>query len=466
MSEQRNSVFISHANPQDNDFSRWLSLRLVAEGYSVWCDVLRLRGGNPTWDVIEDQIRHKTAKFIFVASKAANSRDGTKRELDTALVVRTELADPNFVTPIYPDDLSYGDANIRLQGLFGHRFSNSWATGLATLLETLETHSVPRNGNTGPASATSLWREQFSAETGILKEPETYCSNWFAISHLPPLFIHTVYRSTQGPIELVEDPTVPAHLDGLTLFSFAEHEEVKPFLRSSKLEMDTTTSFDIASYLAGDPSNAATRKRFGCVRALVRKCWEKFALRKGLLPHALANRATCFYFSDSLLQGKWVPFVGPGDRAGERALAGFRTVGGRKRYWHFAVEMKPVLVPEPRFVLKTHVLFSDDATTVWESKRKLQSARMSQCKNWWNPHWRDRSLASVSWLADGADRLIMPVSGTTAIEVARLPDLFSSPVAYRDPKDGTDEGADDGDPDIDDDADDDDPDAAGQHESE
>lgn len=76
------------------------------------------------------------------------------------------------------------------------------------------------------------------------------------------------------------------------------------------------------------------------------------------------------------------------------------------------------------------------------------------------PALRDRSLASVSWLADGADSIAIPVSETGAIDVARLPELFSSPVAYRDPSDGSDDVLDDGQLNIedgDDDHQDDDP---------
>ena len=38
----RNKIFISHATPDDNDFTKWLSLKLIGLGYEVWCDVLYL----------------------------------------------------------------------------------------------------------------------------------------------------------------------------------------------------------------------------------------------------------------------------------------------------------------------------------------------------------------------------------------------------------------------------------------
>ena len=38
----RQIIFISHAAPEDNEFTRWLSLQLIGLGYTVWSDVLKL----------------------------------------------------------------------------------------------------------------------------------------------------------------------------------------------------------------------------------------------------------------------------------------------------------------------------------------------------------------------------------------------------------------------------------------
>jgi hypothetical protein len=43
-------VFVSHANPQQNDFARWLSAELANVGYEVWSDVTKLIGGEIFWD--------------------------------------------------------------------------------------------------------------------------------------------------------------------------------------------------------------------------------------------------------------------------------------------------------------------------------------------------------------------------------------------------------------------------------
>jgi len=53
----RNMIFVSHANPEDNLFTRWLALRLAREGYPVWSDLTKLLGGEDFWRDIEVAIR-------------------------------------------------------------------------------------------------------------------------------------------------------------------------------------------------------------------------------------------------------------------------------------------------------------------------------------------------------------------------------------------------------------------------
>ena len=50
----RDAIFISHANPEDNEFTVWLGARLTAAGHEVWADVLRLRGGQDWQRLLED----------------------------------------------------------------------------------------------------------------------------------------------------------------------------------------------------------------------------------------------------------------------------------------------------------------------------------------------------------------------------------------------------------------------------
>src|SRR5437870_2936751 len=106
----RNMLFLSHANPEDNLFTRWLSLRLAREGYPVWCDLTKLLGGEDFWRDVEAALRDRTAKFLFVLSKISNQKQGTLDELALARRVGKHLHD--FIIPLRIDDLRSDDITI------------------------------------------------------------------------------------------------------------------------------------------------------------------------------------------------------------------------------------------------------------------------------------------------------------------------------------------------------------------
>lgn len=83
----RDLVFGSHANPEDNEFCRWLMLRLGREGYPVWLDLNRLLGGENFWSDIEQAIRNRAVKVLYVLSRTSNTKPGALKELALAQTV-------------------------------------------------------------------------------------------------------------------------------------------------------------------------------------------------------------------------------------------------------------------------------------------------------------------------------------------------------------------------------------------
>src|ERR1051326_2669695 len=94
------TVMISHANPEDNEFALWLALQLARDGYKVWSDVTKLLGGEQFWADIEEVIRQKAVKVIYVLSKVSNeSGRGFRKELHLADSVGRQLKDKRFLIP-------------------------------------------------------------------------------------------------------------------------------------------------------------------------------------------------------------------------------------------------------------------------------------------------------------------------------------------------------------------------------
>ena len=179
----RNMLFLSHANPEDNLFTRWLSLRLAREGYPVWCDLTKLLGGEDFWRDVEAALRDRTAKFLFVLSKTSNQKQGTLDELALARKVGKQVQD--FIIPLRIDDLKSDDITIELQRIAYIDFSKSWVAGYKQLVEALEKAGVARAPRFTPDAVTTWWRNNYPATEGVTQTPERCLSNWFEFSRLP-----------------------------------------------------------------------------------------------------------------------------------------------------------------------------------------------------------------------------------------------------------------------------------------
>src|SRR6266436_88661 len=126
----RDTVMVSHANPEDNEFTLWLALQLAKEGYKVWTDLTDLLGGESFWSDIEHVIRTRAVKFIYVLSRTSNeSNRGFRKELHLADSEARKIikAYPRFILPVAIDDLRSSDYNVYLQQLNCIR-SHDWSS--------------------------------------------------------------------------------------------------------------------------------------------------------------------------------------------------------------------------------------------------------------------------------------------------------------------------------------------------
>jgi hypothetical protein len=166
---------------------------------------------------------------------------------------------------------------------------------------------------------------------------------------------------------------------------------------------------------------------------------------RGLAIHPMANDKWCFYFVKDQIDKDKLEFTGVNGKPAHRFIMGYRTIGkpdaGTLRHWHFGLSAKPFVYPVLAYGIRAQVLFSYDGKEIWESTDRLQRARMSQTKNWWNDDWRDRILATMNWLALGNNEIAIPLGSEAVIKVSKSPLLFASNVSFIEP--GEDVPADD-----------------------
>ncbi len=189
-------IFISHANPEDNQFALWLSLQLANCGYPVWCDLTKLLGGEYFWEDIEEAIRNRTHKFLFVLSKISNQKQGALDELNLALTVEKRDSLHDFVIPLWIDNLQSKDFYIRLQRKNDVPFNKSWAEGLRQLLTKFDKENVQKDPRFNPGAVNTWWEDNNGTDCAIINEPEEYLSNWFPIRSLPSeIYLHSFQAS-------------------------------------------------------------------------------------------------------------------------------------------------------------------------------------------------------------------------------------------------------------------------------
>lgn len=433
----RHAVFISHATPEDNALARWLALQLTARGYTTWCDVVRLLGGDDWWKDIETSIKEHSCKFLHLASTKSVTKPGVLRELDLALAV----AEPpkRFVVPVRVDAVPWSqfprDIGTRLNAI---DFSKGWAPGLAKLLELLAEDATPRRADNERGAVTDFWRSCYPAQEGVSQEPQAYTSNWFPLEALPATLNFHKIGLTSQKIDIGKFD-YPTERNGEYLLSFASAAALgsEPGLRRLRIadtkpvavEQFLGAKSDIVDFHPAEARNHLT--------SMLRRAWERALPAAGFQPYELANEHFCYWLPQGFIKNDEVGFIGVDGKIHRRALVGirnFRAADGeikKVRYWHFAIQGRCIIDPTMAFAVRTHVVFTEDGKTPIDSSARQHSARRSQCKTWWNDDWRDRLLAAVTHAGGVAGGIRLRLGDNVDAFVSTKPLSFASPVTYR-----------------------------------
>ena len=349
----RDTLLVSHANPEDNEFTLWLALQLANEGYRVWCDLTKLLGGEVFWDNIEEVIKTRALKVLYILSRTSNVKDGPLKELHFAQGVAKREKLKDFVIPLHIDDLPHGNITIEITRVNTVPFAKSWGAGLAKLLEKLEEDKVSKDPKFNRTAVNDWWRTQFSAEQGLRKEPEEYLSNWFPITLPKHIYFHSLSRRSIGKLEVPEGLPYPAVHDGMFLITFAEGADFEGKLGPEMYIAKAGNPLVVTDLLA-EPKTTFGKHLF----QLLRIAWEQMLEDRKLPVYELANKAKCFYFPKNRVPNDKVFFTGVDGERTYRAMVGYATRTNPttgvsiKRFWHYAVQARPRVPPSCADIFK------------------------------------------------------------------------------------------------------------------
>lgn len=420
----RNTVFLTHAAPEDNEFALWLSSKLATTGYRVWIDRRRLRGGDDFWDEIDHVLRNRTIKQIVVFTENVG-KAGVKKELAIGDAMRGRLTDPKFIIPVRAGDIAFSDAPPEF--LRDHIINGypNWHDCLKELFETLDAAGIPKSES---LDATALQKVVEAREEGrrfVVDRSEQALTNWFPIS--APKRIR--YYRFEGVQEQMNAWLASCHVPTVNLLrligTFAGPSE---FAQASSFEQNTPIAYDVCfmDFVSGknlgpysDRSSATND-----VASLFRQHFDRMAKARGLLPVEFANKQVGWFFPDALIPGNKLSFNAQNGRRIRRSMSG----KFKELRWHVCLLAKPRIWPELVYRIHVNVILSTDGKTPI-SGEKTHKRRRRLTRSCWNDVWRDRLLAAMHFLAGGANAITME-AGNERFDVSVLPLLADVPVSY------------------------------------
>jgi TIR domain-containing protein len=426
---ERNLVFISHANDEDNEFTSWLGTRLIGAGYEVWADLFRLVGGEPFWTDIGDAIRDHAAIVIVVLSNSSIKKPGVLKEIAMAVATGRKLNQPSFVIPVRIDDLAHFEFPPEVFNLNAIDFSQNWADGLHKVQNALAKAAISRNDTISSIGFEQLRTFRLRQTAAIANVPEKITSNWLSIKSLPKTVSYCRFgaesKLVAEALTHFRTPIVPWERLGLSFSNPAAIIEND----NPAISVEHAYDVNLANFLDGKSEAGPGIKRVDARRMIVnllRQSWERFAESRGLLPYDFANSRGWFVPRDLLEKNDWY-FIDEAGRRRPRRLVGRSEK--RQVYWHFAVTAYASVGEMPHLVLRPQVVFTTDGSTPLESKPRAARLRRSFCKMWWNDRWYGLFRAFVSFLAEGQSEFALPLGPGQSAVIDAASFTFEAPLS-------------------------------------
>jgi hypothetical protein len=430
----RDTIFISHATPDDNDFVRWLGTRLTGHGYKVWADLFELKGGTPFWNSIEEALRHHACKVIFVVSRKSiePERSGVRNELSVADAMKKTLKDPGFIIPVRIDDAPFSDLPIQVHQLNAIDFSAGWGAKLVELLDTLETAKTPKSVEDERAEF-EKWRGTMVRTAAIVEAgAERIVTNLLSVKMLPE---HVSFFRHEADATLVsglmKGSGIPHAIFFRQVICFADLPTMQEILGADAgVELRARVAF--AEFLDGKVSATTAPLRDEARKIATHLLAQHIGrhLEDRGLKRYESSSGPCFYFPLGLIEKNKVGYTAASGRKTHKNVVGRSE--RNKVYWHLAMKVNVVLGDAPVVRFKPYVCFSEDGHIAIGDVKRTFAIRRRFCKNWWNRHWRQLQEAFSSFLAEGKDEVTLSLGPERLVLAGRLLELVA---AYKMPGD-------------------------------
>jgi hypothetical protein len=148
-------LFISYA-VEDARVAIWLARKLAARGHPVWFDQIKMLGGEPWPQTIDDAIKNRTFRMLALISAHSLRKQKPTGERTLAQRIAEQRKIPDFLIPLKVDasELDWLTTTVSYIS-----FQHGWADGWRALLKKLDSISAPRSLiDAAPLAASSFPR--------------------------------------------------------------------------------------------------------------------------------------------------------------------------------------------------------------------------------------------------------------------------------------------------------------------
>ncbi|OYX26009.1 MAG: hypothetical protein B7Z06_06370 [Flavobacteriales bacterium 32-35-8] len=429
----RDTIFIGHATPEDNEFTLWLQSKLIGEGYKCECDLSFLIGGEADyWKSLQDFLEKQTIKYILVVSEATFEKAGVLDEWEQCKSIEKQFKIADFIIPVKIDKAPF-NARIGLNRRNIVIFENNWATGLKRLLKKLVNDNVPKNNE--KSTPLSDWYENvYTNWSGVDKKyNDTFYSNWINIPRLPLIiFFYKFHNEKQAKEVLKNNMVYPAYRHGNIIVSFQKSLDyylMDKGFELTPIEIIQKNTIDAFNWYEDNDFPTYHDFRRLLVR-LVNTCFDMYLQSLELQEYELSN-SKCYYFEHN-----------DNDKVKGSFNVGLKkhNIGVTGKYyddfWHFAISFKTLLAPEFCISIKNHIIFTSDGKSAWDDNKKMHIARRRKGKTMFNKEWRNQLLAFLSALSNNDNsKMSVIVAESEIIEFSTTPILFNADFGYEEPND-------------------------------
>jgi TIR domain len=402
--DQRDHLFVSYAT-ENGDLAEWLTVKLTAEGYAVWCDRVQLLGGESYPQDIDHAIKNRSFRVLHLLSRASLDKPNPVKERTLALNIGGQRK-VDFLIPLNVDGLTATELNWMTADLTFVPFHRSWAEGFAQLLKKLRSVDAPRSLLD---SGSALIREWYQQQDAADEVEERLTSNRLTFRSVPAV----VFR-------LYTDGETPEWPDNWPVYGQEENIHWSFAIPAAWRDHDFGSVREVRWH---DEAEVAGVRTGNVVISLLRQHVRQHCLSAGLRE---TDRGQ-LYFPPELMPNDRLPFVGASGRPSFVLCTGLRTFRsgmGETRQARYALA--------PRFwITRTR----DDGFTMEVQIRVevmrpeggaldvaiAQRRRKRITKTWFNHQWRTRLVAVCRWLGDGTDAVDLGCATGVPVVISTSP---------------------------------------------